>query len=298
ELAPRDARLRHNRQAVWTQWALALLEKGKEDEALTVLRRAAAAVPDGHFTAMQAWVFIRKAEGLVASGEWEKALAAIEPGFERIDKAAAAELRHYRAGLRVRWAHAEIAGGRFPQAVDVLAKGMEADPDDRRLPAHLAFAVQEHAASAHAAEGEERARAVLVGHLRRFDTVPAVRAVAAGYVWSVVKTMIAAGRYEEALAFIDRCGDLLSDKDAGRRLAVAVYDAWADSLAEKKDHEGAIRVYRDARKRHPRETHVARRAAERVEAWVNDRAGQGAWDDALDLYEKYRRGLLTEEEAK
>src|SRR5262249_17371878 len=182
---------------------------------------------------------------------------AIEPGFDRIDRAAADELRHYRAGLRVRWAHAEIAAGRFAAAVDVLAKGLEAGPADRRLPAHLAFAVQEHAASAHAAEGEEQARAVLAEYLKRFDAVAAVRAVAAGYVWSVVRKMIVAGRYEEALAFIDRCDDLLSDKDAARRLAVAVYDAWADTLAQKKDHEGAIQVYRDARKRFPKETHLA-----------------------------------------
>src|SRR5262249_17511059 len=137
DLAPRDARLLHNRVAVWTQWALALVEKGNEAAALAVLRRAAAQVPDGHFTAMQAWLFIRKAEESARAGEWRSALAALEPGLPRVDQPAVAELRHYRTGLRLRWAHAEVARARFAQAVDVLAEGLAADPADRRLPAHL-----------------------------------------------------------------------------------------------------------------------------------------------------------------
>jgi RNA polymerase sigma factor (sigma-70 family) len=227
ELAPRDARLRHNRKAVWTQWALALVEQGKDSEALAVLRRAAAAVPDGHFTAMQAWVFIHKAESRARAGKWQEALAVLDPGKAQIDKPAAEELRHYRTGLRVRWAHAEMAERRFPKAVDILAEGMAADSADQRLPAHLAFAVQEHAVFTHS-QDEARAREVLAGYVKRFAKVRAVQDVAAGYVWAVVKKLLKAGQFEKALAFINNCRDLLPDDRMVRRLALAVYDAWAD----------------------------------------------------------------------
>jgi HEAT repeat protein len=298
DLAPRDARLLHNRQAVWTHWALALLGQGKEADALAVLRRAVAAVPDGPFAAMQAWVFIRKAEEQARAGKWQAALAAADSGKAELDGPAAAELRTYRTGLRLRWAHAEIAARRFEQALDALAGGLSADPGDRRLPAHLAFAVQEYVVDTHAREGEARSREVLAAQVKRFRAVPAVQGVAARYVWAIVKGMLSAGEYEKAIAFIDRCGDLLPDPKVARYLVLAVYDAWADRLAEKKDDAGAVQVYQRAQQRYPRDAEVVRRGAARLDAWARSRSEEGAWDDALALYEKYRRDLLTEEQAK
>jgi HEAT repeat protein/tetratricopeptide (TPR) repeat protein len=298
DLAPRDARLLHNRHAVWTQWALALLGQDKEAEALAVLRKAAAAVPDGPFAAMQAWVFIRKAEERARAGKWQEALAVAQPGKTALDAPAVAELRYYRSGLRLRWAHAEIAARRFGQAVDALAGGLTADADDRRLPAHLAFVVQEYVVDSHAREGEARAREVLAAQVKRFAAVRAVQGVAAGYVWSIVKGMLSAGEYQKAIGFIDRSGDLLPDPKVARYLVLAVYDAWGDSLAEKKNFAGAVQVYHRAGQRYHGDPEVGRRGAARLDAWARARSDEGAWDDAIALYEKYRQNLLTEEQAK
>jgi HEAT repeat protein/tetratricopeptide (TPR) repeat protein len=298
ELAPRDARLIHNRKAVWTQWGMALVGQGKDADALAVLRRAAAAVPDGHFPAMQAWIFIRKAEELAQAGKWGPALAALVPGFDKVDKPAAEELRYYRTGLRLRWAHAEIAAGRYTQALDVLDEGLAQDPADRRLARHLAFAVQEYAVQTHNEEGEARAREVLAAQEKRFAKVKAVQAVAAGYVWGFIKGLLDSGEYEKALAFLERSRDLLADPQVARYLALAVYDAWADSLAQKKEYGKAVDVCRAARDRYPKDQEVVKRCVARLDAWAKARAEEGAWDDALALYEKYRKDLLTEEQAK
>src|SRR5262249_20687909 len=153
--------------------------------------------------------------------------------FAQVDKPAAEEMRHHRTGLRLRWAHAAIAANRFSQALDILAEGLGKDPADTRLPAHLAFAVQEYAVHVHNEEGEARAREVLAAGVKRFDDVKAVQGVAARYVWAVAKNFLAAGEYEKAIAFIDSCRDLLPDAQVSRYLVLAVYDAWADSLAEK-----------------------------------------------------------------
>lgn len=107
-LAPQDASLLHNRRVLWGEWADALATKGDDDQALAVLRRAAEQVPDGNFVGQQAWIYIRRGEAKAEAGEWAQALAAVTPGFDKVDEAARTELNDWRISFYLRWANSEM----------------------------------------------------------------------------------------------------------------------------------------------------------------------------------------------
>src|SRR6266852_2179265 len=84
DLAPKDATLLHNRKGVWVEWAESETDA---DKALTILRRAAEEAPaeKAFFRSQESWVFLRAGEASIKAGEWEKALAAVEPGLTKLD---------------------------------------------------------------------------------------------------------------------------------------------------------------------------------------------------------------------
>jgi tetratricopeptide (TPR) repeat protein len=126
ELAPKDARLVHNRKVIWGDWAMAAAKAGKEEEALDILRRASKEVPDGNFPVMQAWIYIRRGEELVSAGQWDKALAAAQQGLQKIDKGPQDELRRWQSGAAGRWVNGLVDEAKHEDALAVLERHQKA----------------------------------------------------------------------------------------------------------------------------------------------------------------------------
>jgi tetratricopeptide (TPR) repeat protein len=290
DLAPKDALLLHNRKAVWSEWAEASAKSGKVDEALAILRRAEATIPDGNFAALQAWLYIRPAEALIKAGEWENAVAAVEPGFQKIDKGPQEELRRWRGAVPLRWANALLSKRDYEKAVAVLQAARAHNPADGRLSNNLVYTVQEWARAALAKDGEDKAKAILLEQLKRFADLPALKEVAAAHVQQLARALQEGGKYEDALAAVSRHQDLLKDKET-QNLAVSIFDSWARKLTGAGKWDEAVAVYERALLRLPGNGHLKTNLVYTMQQWTRDAYKSGGADKAravlLDLRKRF-----------
>ncbi|MEX0703640.1 MAG: hypothetical protein WD069_16205 [Planctomycetales bacterium] len=292
-LAPEDATLVNNHKAVWLGWANALIDAGQSDEALAVLRRAEEAIPGGGFARMQSWVFIRPGEEHVKAGEWNKALAVVEPGLDKLEEGPREELAEWGRNLYHRWAQSEQKKARFREALDVLEKGVQAAPADDQFPRHVAYVVQEWARSAHEKDGVAAGEQVVAEVLQRFPQMPAVRQTAKSHCQRVVQELIGKQRYDEALAAAEREGKLLDDGELTRDLSRAVYDGWTRGLTAAKKWQEAIDVYTSSLTRFPGDKHLENNLLATWDDWAASYSRAKDWPNAVDVYEK-ALGQLTD----
>jgi tetratricopeptide (TPR) repeat protein len=249
DLAPKDATLLHNRKVVWAEWAESETDA---DKALTILRRAAEEVSaeKAFFRSQESWVFLRAGEARVKAGEWEKALAAVEPGLTKLDGEQREEIKKWRNGLRLRWAEAERKAGRFEQAVTVLSEN-RTDPSAAN---NLAYNVQEWARAEYGkgSEAEEKkAKDVLQTQMKKYADVPGMKDLGKNHVYWVAEKFRKAGKPDEALAAIARHADLLPNKKDARDLSFSFIAANADALAKDGKWREALGVYEEALKTWP-----------------------------------------------
>ncbi len=270
DLAPKDATFLHNRKVVWGQWADAAALSNKDDEAVDILRRAAAEVPDGNFPAMQAWIYIRRGEEFVKAGEWEKAIAAVESGFGKIDEEPQKELMEWKADLPLRWSQSEMDAKNYAKAIELLNAAWRKESSDERLSQNIVFAVQEWVRETFENEGEAKASEILAGQLRRFPELTTINDIAASHVQRVAGLLRDAGNYEESLAAIERHQKFLTEEDAARNLYQSVFDAWANSFVDGKNHEQAVVVYQQGLERFPGEEHLMQNLVYTMQEWIKD----------------------------
>jgi tetratricopeptide (TPR) repeat protein len=406
DLAPKDATLLHNRKVVWIEWAGS---ESDADKALAILRRAADEVSaeKAFFRSQESWVFLRASEARVKAGEWEKALAAVEPGLAKLDGEQREEIKKWRAGLRLRWAEAERKAGRYEQAVTVLAenrtdpsaannlaynvqewaraeygKGSEAEekkakdvlqsqikkyadvpamkdlgknhvywvaeksrkagkpdealaaiarhadllpdkkalrdlsfsfiatnadtlakdgnwrealsvydealktwPDDSDLKNNRVFTMQEGVRNIYEKQGEAKAKEFLVYLNERYPKVAEVKQIAKVHVNRIARNVSGAGKFEDALALVERYADVLGDKDAVREASLATYDDWANERKKKEDWQGAVDAYDMGLKRFPEDKHLTQNAVATWNAWANTHIKVKKWDQAIEVYE-------------
>jgi len=252
-LAPQDATLRNNQEAVWAKWAGALIDAGKRDEAIAVLKRAAISLPNANFVNMQAWVYIKPGEELVRAGQWEAALTLAQPRLAELDPAPAKELASWRQDLYLRWLNGELEAHRFETAAEVLARGLTAYPEDRRLRTNAGYLVQEWAKEAAARGAYVDGIAVLKRLGKDFGGIPSVAQASLSFVERNSFALAKQGRPEEALAALDQARNLLGEDKEVRRISVAIYDEAAQARMKVKAWEQAADLYAEALGRFPDE---------------------------------------------
>jgi len=297
-LAPDDAALVNNHKAVWSEWADSLIKESKSDEALAVLRRAAVAIPDGNFVQMQSWVFIQPGEELVKAGQWEQALASVEPGQLKLDAGPREELIEWGRGLYYRWSESEMKNSRFESAIDILEKGLKESADDGQLPRQIAYLVQEWLRSVYLTEGMTAAEKVMSVISTRFPQSDDVRSALKGHSQNSVRDLIKESRFEEALAMAERNGKLLTDAELTLDLSRVVYDTQVSVLVEASDWQAAIDVYTSGLVRLPADKHLENNLQVTWDAWAQSFSKTGAWEKALDVYAKAVKQLSDPSRAK
>jgi len=301
-LAPKDALLLNNCKAAWQQWAEATSTAGKDDEAIAILRRAAVAAPGGNFPALQAWIYIRRAEELIKKGKWQEAATAVEPGLVKLDPIPKAELRHWMSDLPIRWANDELAKGNFKNAVDVLDRGRALDPKDERLMHNIIYAVQEWAKDAQAKAGDAKAKAILVEQIKRFPETAGLKGVAANFVIATANRLRGASQYEAALSAVDKNRDVLEDKETATVLTLSIFDAWSGELRGKKQWSAAVGVYEKGLLRMPANEHLTNNLVYVLQEWVQDTSKSAGQEQArkvlLGLKERFPKLAKVDEIAK
>ncbi len=290
-LAPKDATLLHNRKVVWGNWADAAAKTGKDDVALTVLRQAAKEVPDGNFTARQAWIYIHRGEDLANAGEWEKALAAVALGYEKVDKAPQKELADWQAGVPIRWGNSLLGKQDYAIAAEVLQAARAKAPTDSRLTNNLVYTIQEWARATQAKDGDDKARTLLREQIKRYPDLNQLKDVAAGFAQRTVFTLRDAGKYEEALAAVESNRELFPNKAAADELSLSLFDSWAGKFSGAKKWNEAVDVYEKALKRLAGNDHLKNNLVYTIQEWAADTYKSGGQEKArtvlLDLRKRF-----------
>ena len=245
-LAPSDAGIAHNHEAIWTQWAISRIDAGDPEGAIATLERAAVALPDRGFEEMQAMVFLRPGEQLAEQGSFAAALQTTEPGLQSLPPAARAELNSWRAGVYLRWANAEIERGDFELADEVLVKGLRSYPDDWSLDRTLAFLAQEWTS----AQDYDGGLAVLSRLRTQYDAHGALEDATTAFVWRSVKPLADAGDIEPALSLLRRANGLLADSE-GLTVGEYIYDTNARPRLDRGEFEAAALMYAEGLKAFP-----------------------------------------------
>ena len=267
-------------KAAWQQWAEATAAAGKDDEAIAILRRAAAAVPDGTFPRMQAWIYIRRGEDLITKGRWQQAATAVEPGLVKLDPIPQAELRRWTAELPLRWAQSEMQKKDFKSAIEVLERGRGLAPKDERLAHDIVYAVQEWVEYTQAKAGDVKAKAILVEQIKRFPDIAGLKDVAASFAIRNANGLRGAHKYDAALASIDENQDLLKDKDITTTLYLSVFDTWAGELTAKKQWPAAVGVYKKGVQRMPANEHLTNSLVYVMQEWVQETSKSAGQEQA------------------
>jgi tetratricopeptide (TPR) repeat protein len=286
ELAPEDATLVNNHTAIWGEWAETLIKEGQRDEALAVLRKAAKAIPTGHFVKMQAWVFIRPGEELVKSGHWEQALALVDPNLQKLDGEPRRELQDWGANLFLRWAQSELTAKRFDKALDVLDRALALQPENNAVVRQLAYVVQESATAAYSRDGAAKSQEFAAELVGRYSKFKEVREVAQGHAQRVVLDLTKREKFDEALEAAARSGKLLDDEKLAADLSHAVFDRQAADYSKQKDWKKSTEVYVNALKRFPKDKHLENNLSAAWDSWARDLAKAKDFKAALDVYEQ------------
>jgi tetratricopeptide (TPR) repeat protein len=125
--------MQNNRKVVWQKYAESLMSGGKIDEALTVLRRAAKAIPDEDFETRQAFLFMTRAQKLIKSEKWDEALKLYDSGLAKVDEKAAEKIKDARIGMFLNRSVAAMQKGEYEAALEILKQGMKLEPTDGRI---------------------------------------------------------------------------------------------------------------------------------------------------------------------
>jgi len=291
ELAPKDATLVNNHKAVWSHWADSLIRSGKTEEALAVIDRAMKAVPDGPFQRMRAWVFIQPGEELAKAGRWEKAIALVQPGLNKLDGEPRKELDEWGQGLYLRWANDAIGQCNFEQAVAALERGLATRPGDPRLTQNIAYSIQEWAADVYKKEGIRKSESVVESMLKRFPKSAEIGSVAKSQLQRSVQDLVGKGQFEEALAAADRARAWLRDPDVISNLVDVIYDDWADSHSKRQEWKAAADVYAKALQRFPEDGHLKSNLTATWDSWAASYQRSRNWEGGLDVYEQAWKAL-------
>jgi tetratricopeptide (TPR) repeat protein len=249
-----DSSLRNNRKVVWGKWADRLVRDGKEDDAVAMLRRAAAEVraeDRDDVLDLQAQVYVQQGEALIRAADWEKALRCADRGLKKADQEAEEKLRRWRNGVYLRWAAAEEKTGNAGRAVAVLERAMTTDPTESDFSNNLGCLVRDRAVWLHTAGKPTEAKAELLRMQKRFPKCDDVQRAGRGAVQQLLQGPVARAKYDEAIKIVDGYAEAIPNPSDFEELVSHVYSEEAKPFMDKEDWPGATIVFEKGVKKYP-----------------------------------------------
>lgn len=277
-LAPDDRGLRATQKAIWQKWAFSEADAGRATEALAVLNAALRETGDDGFVGMRSAVLTRPAEALIRAGNWQVALDQTTAADGILDSNARADLDDWRSTVFRRWANILLDERQFPQALDVLSRGIETYPDDRRLDRSVRYLAQEWARGSVAyRDGLNALRTVT-------SAVPSVHGlddVTEAFVRRHVRSGLESVSLDSALADAAEASPLIGPELAAD-LGAHVYEAYGHAEIDAQDWARAAEIYALGRQAYPDGSLLARNARYVAQEWqraANREGGVAALED-------------------
>jgi tetratricopeptide (TPR) repeat protein len=273
-------------------WAAESIKAGKLDEALAILRKAAASLPQGGFNNLQTWVYISPAEEKAQKQDWAAALAIVEPATKQFqDKqfaAQLAEIQDYQASLFDRWATQEIAAKRFPEAAKVLEMGLTKVPSDRTLAHNLAYVVQEWSRQMSAQDGPAKADQLVLDLVKRHPTVTELKQVAVQRLRRGIDEQLKAGKFEGAATAVTGLAKVVEDPAVVEGLTAHVYNTWAISKLDAKDWSAAVEIFGKGRQAAPKSSTLEKNEEIAWHQWTHSLLKAQDWAQAVKVFAQAR----------
>lgn len=289
ELTPGDETLTNNHKVVWHKYAEHEMAAGREDAALAVVRRAAKAIPGKEFAGAEADLYQREGQKLTKAGKWDEAVALAGRGLKTVGDGSRKELTEYRNGLYLNWSNALAGKKQYETALDVLTKGMAADPADDRLRNNARVYALKQAEGLLAAGKDDDALAAL---RRAAKAVPGgaddlLEAEADLYGREVAR-LSKASKWEEAVTLAERGLKKVAEKPRKELTATrnGVYLNWSNTHVRKKEFEKALEVLRKASKADPMDSRFRNNAIAVYDSWANPLMKKKDWAGAVAVYRK------------
>jgi tetratricopeptide (TPR) repeat protein len=252
-LAPKTSDLHNNHAFAWSSYIRSLLDEGKDEEAVRVVARAGKAIPkDSDFRGAASW-FERHGEQRRKDRGWEAALEVVERGLRVLPPAEAKRLLEWRTGVYRRWSQKLLADKDVDGSLNVLAKAYALEPKDRAL----ADGIRYHTGEALTLQARDKDLKPAIEHYqeirRRFPDAASAEEAAWSFAVRRVEALAKEKKYAEAVAAVTPLEPLVGPKKLPE-LGGHAYDRWARTFMDRKDWEGAIRIYQDGLKAYPNES--------------------------------------------
>jgi tetratricopeptide (TPR) repeat protein len=282
---PKDKHLVNNLIYTIQEWAWKTYTKEGPESAKTIVARMQKRFPDlAGLPELAKNHAHRVVDDLSKAGKFQDALAAIDQHKDLIRDDA--DIKNLALVVYDSWAGKLSQAQKWDQAVDIYEKALGRLPNDGHMKNNLIFTIQEWTRDAYAAGGADKVKPILLALMKRFPQLPEVKGVAKNHVGQTVQDLVTKQKYADALASIEAQADLLPNKDDAKTLAYPAYDAWADSLAKKKDWQSAVDVYAKALKQFPKDGHLTNNAVFTWDSWAKTYFGAKDWAAAIKVYEK------------
>jgi tetratricopeptide (TPR) repeat protein len=283
KLAPNDSALKNNYAVLWRKYAHAEMKAGREEQALTVARRAAAVVADRDIKLLPAQLFESRGEELLKAGQWDEALALGRRGLTKLEGAAAKELQSWRADLYLRWSDERRKKGDWDKAFAVLLQAQADNPKETRYSNNLLYAAQERLRDTAAKEPTKLAERV--AELRkRLPSLKGLDDVIVNQVHQEIRKKTDQKQYEAALVVLKSRADVLGNPTEAQKLGAMVYDQWARS--RKQDGwKSVMQIYAKGLKEYPGDRQLTQNAVAVADAQGVPLMNAKKWAEAIEVFE-------------
>ena len=280
DLAPQDATLQNHHQAIWHAWVTSRMDVGDNLAAVSLLRKAHAAMPHVGFDDRQSWVYLHPAEQHVEQGQWLRAQAVATTGMRHVDKAGQHQIEEWLRGSFLRWSRAVLDHDHYRRAIEILTQGQNRFPDDRRIAQNLGFAAQEWLKQkATPAKLEEIERTIAELRTSQIEN-ETLNKVARAHAFRVAKQTIEQRQFALSDTLIRRLRPLLATDDQ-MKLKQFIWGESANHFVQQRDWENAVRVFERCSAEFPSNRAWRHNAIVSMAKWSKSLIDRQQWDAAL-----------------
>lgn len=282
--APQSKELLNNRRAASTLYIEALIDQGKDAEAMKVAAEAAAVLPDEeHFRDGSYW-FIVLGQRHLKENEWPKALAMVDRGIKVVSAADQKRLLDWRTSAYRHWSQTLLDKADPRGSLAVLTRAYAADPSDASIKDGITYHAQESLRLVEKTDGATK----MVEHFNELcKAFPGVESIAergVAHAQQAVLKLTSEKKFAEAAAAAKSYEPLLTTAEDRAELGALAYDSWAMDLAESKKWSEAVDRYLEGLKAYPGQKRLSVNVIVTIDRWASGSIEAKNWAEAIRVY--------------
>jgi tetratricopeptide (TPR) repeat protein len=291
ELLPSDDKLTNNAGLLWNQYATFQARASRAADAVAIVRRAVKAGQFKQTNEAEAAPFVTVADELADAKKWPEAIALLDQALPAVDSESAIRLRKWLVQVHRQWADDEHKRGEPAAAIRVLSALWKRTTGERDVQDAVAYFAQERLAEAEHSGGPDAAATLLAKLRAEFSGLEYLDEAGKLCARRALEKVLTAGKFEDAIAAVDRYRPLLSGDAAYHEIGGMVVDRWGRALVREKKWEQAVKAYGDGLKRFPTSELLQHNVVTAWDGWAHEAIQDKDWREAIRIYELALKAL-------